>query len=112
MKVAVGTKIVHGTERGGEDLFLTFDTANENPVSEAEVELDLNQEAFQGEEDNPGQKTLKTFTTEYDFSWEGTKEDLLAILKKALKDDENWSLKRGKQVWEFHHEHFVAGNAD
>jgi hypothetical protein len=131
MKIKVSCDLVHGTDRGGEDLFLVFRTESNNiqpanslglmgPILDLtketlELELDLD------EESEDMKKMIRDFHEgnqitlgwgEYDFRWVGTKGDLLEIVRNSILEPRFWSRTADEVIWRFKLTHFVDGNAD
>ncbi len=115
-KLVVKPKVVVGEERGGEDLYLSFECTEDGTEFEVEPEDgDLYWELDQ--DDETGETVgLSCKTEQYEFSWSGTLDDVLKIaLDLGLGDKSTWDWcgkapESPKLCWKclFH----VDGNAD
>lgn len=129
MKIKVDTDVVAGTNRGGEDLFLIIKAESEATDDKALLrELTDNVDAAVNEVlDELGQRDpddseiwseqgqVKSTPTEYEFSIDISEPDFAKLLRDKVKSVNLWKQERsvgGKLKWVFHHEHYVAGNAD
>jgi hypothetical protein len=118
MLVTVTPKVEAGTDRGGEDLFLVFETVGDyNDTFTVETRpgdpsWDCN---GNGNEDDP-YALWSCYTEHYEFSWEGTLLDLHALaVKVGVTNGNDWEWygpvnEPPKRRFQF--EHFVAGNAE
>ncbi len=125
VRATVEPKVVAGTERGGEDLFLLFTAYEDNKVEGVLLELkdgdDLDwyyeeENEEESEEDEHKGKVYSCTTVQYEFTWEGTHQDLLELYKEQGGDDTttwNWYGPVSEPPKKrFYLEHFVDGNAD
>lgn len=123
MKVTVTPRVVSGTDRGGEDLFLDF-AADEFDTGPLQVELgdgdpswDFADDYDEDEDGNPTpESTVSCCTGHYEFEWKGTFAQLVALVRETgVTSEQNWRWTgpaSSPPVKVFRHEHFVAGNAD
>ena len=132
MKVFVEPEVVAGLERGGEDLFLLVKAehvGNTPPVGEElEVLLPTTDDyegcsvSYEGKEDSDWvQGPVKFHTDFYEFEWEGTGRDVLALTSGEKTVEE---VLRNQASWTFCHKPgepsklrcqvnvFVCGNAE
>lgn len=116
--VTVKPRVVAGTDKGGEDLFLDFECTEKD--GEFEVVFEDGAECsweFEVDEDDE-EKVVSARCTSgyYEFEWEGTPEDALALaLAAGVDKDSNWEWfgsvsEEPKKRWCL--EHFADGNAD
>jgi hypothetical protein len=129
MKITLKTKVVHGTDRGGEDLFLvvkvasrkdprTLDAAKEARTAFEKAWGSLPHEneirAGEGAEDlfRVGQDGLSSNPTEqYDFKVEDTKERLWTEILDLVEGDE-WKLALKSGQYGVQKRIYVDGNAE
>lgn len=121
LRVDVHAKAVAGTDRGGEDLYLVFETdTTKRPnlkkpggfvVNMSEVgNVGCNGRALEDNSDIIRKIRYTTYHNE--FKWEGTEDDLIEIVASKLKDKQYWSRPFDGKKFSFKYEHFVHGNAD
>jgi len=115
MRVTVTPKVVGGTDKGGEDLYLVF-------TATGEVSDDFVVEPLPGDpdwdcddEDDP-EAVWSCCTGHCEFEWSGTLKDLAEVAQAAgatRADSWEWYGPANQQPQKrFRYEHFVAGNAD
>ena len=120
MKVTVTPKVVGGTNRGGEDLFLVFEATGE--VSDSFVVEPLPGDPdWDCDDELDPEAVWSVRTAHYGFEWSGTLKDLAAIVAGDVTNPRSWEWwatyrERGSTSQQpqkrFRCEHFVAGNAD
>lgn len=122
MKLTVYPKVVAGTDRGGEDLYLVFHAQATGPLNPeylevTDLEIDGGRHGGVGVEvlefDEASHRIMKVrWWSSYEFEWVGTPEDLKLLVGKYLKEETLWSRPglRGN-LCVFRYEHFVDGNA-
>lgn len=123
MKVTVTPRVVSGTDRGGENLFLVF--AAEGEISDTfTVELgegvpdwEVGENYDEDEDGNPTPESeLSCCTGHYEFEWKGTLKQLAQLAVEAgCQNEANWQWcgpVSGPPVKRFRHEHYVCGNAE
>ena len=104
--LVVKPHVVAGLNKGGEDLFLLFSCAEGQPDSDFELSLENGNVVWKSDQEE-GTTDFRVNSGEYEFTWEGTKEDLLRLAeRKGLRDASKWSAGSWK------HKYFVNGNAD
>lgn len=120
--VNVWPRVKHGTDRGGEDLFIVFSVETmvkpnlDNPqfeigeLSEDECEGSMCVEAL--EVDTNESITKIRFWTSYEFEWKGGKKELADLVREELKNSNRWTRSFSGETWKFRYQHFVDGNAD
>jgi len=118
-----------GTNKGGEDLNLIFSA--ETPLNDpatfgealqtAEIEVifveghGANLDPLEGDLDNDQIDRVRYKTFHYDFNWEGTRADALALVEESIRDPRHWKAQGaigGPQKAVFTQEVFIDGNAD
>ena len=118
MKITVKPRVVSGTGKGGEDLFLDFeatgapsDTFTVDPV-DGDPSWDCEGD---GDEDDPA-NVWSCRTDAYEFQWKGTLADLHKLaIEAGVADVAEWEWSGNADldaVQRFQYQHFVAGNAD
>ena len=115
MLVTVTPRVVHGTDRGGEDLFLDF--AADGAPDQEPVTVEFGQEGDLTFEEDEDDTSLVVVTTEnYEFEWRGTPEQLAQLAVGAgCQNEANWQWcgpVSGPPAKQFRHEHYVGGNAE
>ena len=139
MKVTVTPRVVAGTDRGGEDLFLDFVAYHDGdtpPVEESVEEVQLGLEEWDGltevldEETCDGGPEVCYRTCHYEFEWTGTGKGALQAEFQSYNEDNQGAVRKVESVfrnpanWHYCHkpgepprlkccwEHYVDGNAE
>lgn len=109
--------VVHGEDRGGEDLFLYVSATSGSepptePVSRERLDRALREAANDATFDSyePGTRVEHVegeYQHEYRADWETFVDDVLGITR-----DPDWKFSRKSGTWSFESELFVDGNAD
>lgn len=112
--LTVTPHVIHGINRGGEDLFLCFECTED--ANTHEVTPEDGNFSWELEFDDEGEKVVKlSCFTEY-HEWEGTPDDLYALaVANGLLDKTKWQWygpadQEPQQRWKY--QHYVDGNAD
>jgi hypothetical protein len=142
IEIIVYPVVVAGPDRGGEDLWLDFSavidltkhpelkeaTADRRQFAmelntiwhhkgEISVDFGCGDEVASSHFDTTlgGCPEVEYRTPHYGFSWKGTPEDALGLIRERLLDPRSWkvSYRIGDHPHvEFRHRHYVAGNAE
>lgn len=122
MQIYAQPKVVSGTNKGGEDLFINFAGSTDERPDLKEIPFNVLICLTCGNgvvnevlhDDGHDIKAVKWTTSAYQFEWEGTNDQLAGIVLPYLKDPENWTTTLDAQAgaWKFSYDHFVNGNAD
>lgn len=135
-KLRVTPVVLAGLNRGGENLFLDFkctvegetvptefdvllDVDDDHEGLSVELEDEEDEEDEEGEteytDENPYRGKVKYHTNHYEFEWEGTSADALALLGDKLKNNRLWQFCHHPGETprlQFKYRHYVAGNAE
>ena len=113
MKVTVTPKVVGGTNRGGEDLFLVFE-ATADGCDALTVEPRPGDPDWDCDDELDPEAVWSVRTGHYEFEWSGTLEDLAEVARQLIATGSwEWYGSTSQQPQKhFRCEHFVAGNAD
>lgn len=126
MKLIVTPRVVAGTDRGGEDLFLDIvaEVEGNTPPSLEDIEVvgfnadaDAHMEPVGEvlEEDGLILGSVEVNSGHYEFEWSGDGNDILDLVRDEFKDPKSWCFchQHGEpERLRFYVEYFVDGNAD